>query len=88
MKNELVTEEELARVKAQIVASKVYEADSSFYQGMRLGILETNGLPWQLGEEIHERLRAVTAEQVRDVIRRYLVESNLTVAVLQPETSI
>ena len=87
MRNELATEEELARVKAQIVASKVYEMDSSFYQGMQLGIIETNGLPWQLGEEIHDRLRAVTAEQVRDVVRKYLVDDNLTVAILRPEAS-
>ena len=87
MRNELVSEKELARVKAQIVASKVYEMDSSFYQGMQLGVIETNGLHWQLAEEIHERLRAVTAEQVRDAVRQYLVDDNLTIAVLRPEAS-
>lgn len=86
MQNELVTEKELDRVKAQIVASKVYEADSSFYQGMRLGIFETNGLSWQLGEKINERLRSITAEQVRAAVKRYLVDDNLTVALLRPQT--
>ncbi len=85
MQDELVAPEELARVKAQIIASKVYEQDSSFYQGMRLGILETNGLPWQLGDQIHQRLRSVTAQQVREVVRRYLTDDNATVAVLVPE---
>jgi zinc protease len=86
MSEETVSDEELERVKAQIVAGKVYQQDSSFYQAMRLGLLETNGLAWQLGEEIHDRLRAVTAEQVREVVKRYLRESNSTVAVLTPET--
>ncbi len=86
MSEETVSDEELERVKAQIVAGKVYQQDSSFYQGMRLGLLETNGLAWQLGEEIHHRLRAVTAEQVREVVKRYLRESNSTVAVLTPES--
>ena len=85
MRNELVTERELDRVKAQIIASKVYEADSSFYQGMRLGIFETSGLSWQLGEHIHERLRNVTAQQVREAVRRYLVDDNLTVGLLRPQ---
>lgn len=85
MQNELVTEKELDRVKAQLIASKVYEADSSFYQGMRLGIYETNGLSWQMGEQIHERLRKITADQVRSAVSRYLVEDNLTVALLRPQ---
>ncbi len=85
MQNELVTEQELDRVKTQIIASKVYEADSSFYQGMRLGILETNGLPWQLSEKIHEKLRSITAEQVREAVSRHLLDENMTVALLQPQ---
>ena len=85
MQDELVAPEELARVKSQIVASKVFEQDSSFYQGMRLGILESAGLPWQLGDQMHQRLRSVTAEQVREVVRRYLTDDNSTVAVLVPE---
>ena len=35
---------ELERVKTQIRASKVYELDSIFYQGMKIGLLETVGL--------------------------------------------
>ena len=72
-------------MKAQILASRVYEEDSIFYQGMRLGIFETNGLPWQLSQQMHDRLNNVTAEQVRDVARRYLVSGQSTVAVLVPQ---
>jgi len=85
MSEELVTEDELNRVKAQIVAGKVFELDSAFYQGMLLGILETNGLSWRLAWEIADRLRAVTREQVREVVKRYLTTANYTVAVLIPE---
>ena len=85
MQNELATQQELDRVKAQIIASKVYEADSSFYQGMRLGIFETSGLSWQLGEQVHERLRNVTPQQVREVVSRFLVDDNLTVGLLRTQ---
>lgn len=79
-----VTEEELDRVKAQLVASKVFELDSIFYQGMRLGLFETNGHGWETGQTFNDRLRRITAEQVRAVANKYLVESNLTEAVLEP----
>lgn len=85
MSEELVSDDELDRVKAQIVAGKVFERDSSFYQGMLLGILETNGLSWKLAGQIDDRLRAVTAEQVREVVKRFMTTPGSTVAVLIPE---
>ena len=86
LQEELVTQQELDRVKAQIVASKVFEADSVFAQAMRLGMLETIGLDWRLADQLTRRLRAVTAEQVRSVALKYLKPENLTVAVLEPVT--
>ena len=83
-KTELVTEDEMARVRNQIIASKVYEKDSVFYQAMLIGQLETVGLDWRLADEYVDRLKAVTAEQVKQVAEKYLVEDNLTVAVLDP----
>jgi len=82
--SELVSPEELERVKVQIVANRTYERDSIFYQAMKLGGLVTVGLPWQLDREVVARLRAVTPEQVREVARKYLVDRNLTVAVMEP----
>ncbi len=84
VQTDLVNPEELARVKAQVMASDVYQRDSSFYQAMQIGSLETVGLGWQVGEQYLDKIRAVTAEQVRDVARKYLVEERLTVAVLDP----
>jgi zinc protease len=79
-----VTQDELDRVKSQVVASDVYEQDSIFYQGMKIGQLETVGLDWRLADQYVERINAVTAEQLQAVARKYLVEKNLTVAVLDP----
>ena len=76
--------DELERVKAQVVAANVYEQDSSFYQGMQIGILETVGLGWQRKDEYVDRVNAVTAEQVQQVARRYFTDDRLTVAVLDP----
>lgn len=84
MKQELVTAEELQRVVTQEVASKVFQQDSLFYQAMLIGILETVGLDWRLLDTELDRIRAVTPEQIREVAQKYLVEDNLTIAVLKP----
>ena len=84
VKNEPVGADELRRVKAQVAAADVYGRDSVFYQAMRLGMLETVGLDRRLLDEYVERINAVTAEQVREVARKYLVDTNLTTAVLDP----
>jgi zinc protease len=86
IKTEVVNEEELARIKAQVVAHKVYEQDSVFYQAMQMGLLETVGVGWQKLDEYPERIRAVTAEQVQAVARKYLVDDGLTVAILEPQS--
>lgn len=77
-------QDELDRVIAQVVAATVYEQDSSFYQAMQIGILETVGLGWQTKDEYIEQVKAVTAEQVQQVAIKYFTAKNLTVAVLDP----
>lgn len=84
VQHEPVRAQELERVKAQVVASDVYGRDSVFYQAMKIGKLAVVGLPWQLEQEYAARLRAVTAEQVQAVARKYLRDENLTVAVMEP----
>lgn len=84
LRNELVAPEELQRVKAQVIASEVFRRDSLNAQAFELGMLETIGLGWQTSLEYSERIRAVTAEDVRRVAGRYLVDDTRTVAVLDP----
>ena len=86
VQEELPAEQELARIKAQRVASSVFEQDSSFYQAMKIGIMETVGLGWETKDEYVDRINAVTAEQVQQVARKYFVEDKLTVAELIPQS--
>lgn len=84
LKTEKVTQEELDRVKAQVVADAVYERDSVFYQAMQIGMLETVGLDWQLSDQYVDNVKAVTAEQIQAVANKYLVDDLLTIATLDP----
>ena len=85
LQTELVSEQELKRVKAQVVANKTYERDSVFYQAMQIGMLETIGLDWRLSEEYVKNIDAVTAQQVQTVARKYFIDKTLTVAELIPQ---
>lgn len=80
-----VTEEELARVKAQVVAGHVFQLDSMFYQAMQIGQLESIGMSHRDVDTMLKKLQAVTAEQVREVAKKYLKDDSLTVAVLDPQ---
>lgn len=84
VQNDGVSEEELTRAKAQLVAGQVYKLDSMFAQAMEIGQLEAVGLPYTSGERIIEKLKAVTAAQVQAVAKRYFVDDSLTVGVLDP----
>ncbi len=84
VRDELISNDELARIKAQVTAAKVYERDSVFYQAMQIGTLATVGLDWHEGDKYAERINAITPEQVREVAREYLSEDQLTVAHLEP----
>ena len=85
LKSELVSEQELKRIRVQVVANKTYERDSLFYQAMQIGMLETIGLDWRLSEEYVKNIDAVTAQQVQAVARKYFIDKTLTVAELLPQ---
>ncbi len=85
LRDEPVTEDELNRVKAQVVAGNVYARDSVFGQAMEIGQLVTAGLDWRLKDKFVHRIKAITARDVQTVARKYLVDENLTVAILDPK---
>ena len=80
-----VTQQELNRVKASVIAADVYQRDSMFYQAMQIGQLETMGYSWRLLKEYPEKLKTVTSEQIQAVAKKYLVKDNLNVATLDPQ---
>lgn len=84
LQKELVSRQELERIKTQVVAHKVFEKDSIFFQAMQLGLLETVGLDWRLADTYVDRVQAITPEQVQAVAKKYLLEDHLTRAELVP----
>lgn len=77
-----VSAQELAHVKAEVIAGQVYGRDSMEDQATEMGSLEAVGLPWQLRDTLLEHITAVTAQQIQAVAQRYFSEDNLTLAEL------
>lgn len=80
-----VSDEELARVKAQVNAYQVFQLDSMFAQARLIGALDNAGLPYDSTELQARKLKEVTSAQVQEVARTLLVDDNLTVSVLDPQ---
>jgi len=85
LKKDLVTPDEMKRIRAQVIASDVYQRDSMFYQGMEIGMLTTSGVDWRLTDQYVHNIEKVTPEQIREVARKYLNPDNMTIAILKPE---
>ena len=77
--------EELARVRAQVIAGLVYERDSITSQATTIGQLETVGLSWQLMDGELAELSAVTPSDIQQVAHTYFTRDRLSVAHILPE---
>jgi zinc protease len=67
------------------VSSEIYKLDSVMAQARELGANWAVGLPLDTGARIIERLRAVTADQVKNVAAQYFGDDALTVGTLLPQ---
>jgi zinc protease len=79
-----VDEVELKRVKAQLVAGKVFGQDSLMGQAMQIGQLEVLGDSWRDQDVMFGQLRSVTADEVKAAAKRLVNDPGLTVANLVP----
>lgn len=84
LQSQPVTEEELERVKAQLIANKVYEKDLITNQAQEIGSLESVGLSWREADNGLQQIKAITSAQVQAVAKKYLTPQRLTVAILKP----
>jgi zinc protease len=80
-----VTEDELRRIKTQLIASQVYKRDSLMAQAMEIGGVEAVGFHWRDIDRMLEMIRSVTATEVQAVARKFFPDDTLTVAVLDPQ---
>ena len=79
------SEEELQRVRAQVIAGLVYERDSITQQATSIGQLESVGLPWSLADEDLAALEAVTPADIQQAAQTYFTRPRSSVMYVLPE---
>lgn len=80
-----IKEEELNRVKIAVTAAQVYKRDSVFGQAMEIGGMEMAGMSWRRIDQWTKNLQSVTAQEVQQVAKKYLIDDSLTIGVLDPQ---
>jgi len=86
LKTEVVPEAEQARAKNQIEASFVFQQDSVYRRAALLARFELIG-GWRLRDRFIPAIRAVTAQDLQEVARRYFADERRNVGVLIPALS-
>lgn len=79
-----VSQDELNRVKTQLIASRIYKNDSLMQQANELGKPEMIGQSWKENKYFAEKIQLVTPEDIQAAARDYFRKNNLTVAILEP----
>ncbi len=80
-----VSEAEIAKVRANVVSSTIFQQDSLFRKAMLIGQMETQGYDYHILEDYVSAMEAVTPEQVQRVAKKYFSPQKRTIAWLLPE---
>jgi zinc protease len=80
-----VSEQELKRARAQLVAQQVFKLDSMFGQAMEIGQAESAGISYRQLDRMLEKLQQVTAADLQAAARKYFIDDTLTIGVLDPQ---
>ncbi|MEN9944373.1 MAG: hypothetical protein RLY18_331 [Pseudomonadota bacterium] len=83
--NQGVTELELKRIKAQLLASQIYKRDSIFAQAMEIGSSEMADVSWRDLDRMIERIQLIQSDQIQRAINTYFVSDGLTIVTLDPQ---
>ncbi|TET95294.1 MAG: insulinase family protein [Candidatus Zixiibacteriota bacterium] len=87
LKDELISEEDLAKIKARTKASLINQLDDNQGLAFQLTYYQVSWGDWrELFQEL-DRINAVTAEDVQRVAKKYLTKKNRIVGMINTEES-
>jgi zinc protease len=85
LKNSPVSDDEINRVVTRYMADLIYSQDDIAGQARMIGILEVNGLSYQLIDQLQQHYEAVTPEDIQRVANIYFNQKNLSNMHILPE---
>lgn len=84
LRDKPVPDSTLQSIKIQVLAAHVFAQDSLRAQAMWLGMLASNGYPWQLADKLVANINKVTAKDVQQAAKRLFVRNNAVITTLLP----
>lgn len=84
LKTEAISNDELKKVYASIVADNVFSQDSISSQANQLGMMESLGLGWKTLDEYNTQLKTISTDDIRQAAQQWLVPANMTTLFLKP----
>ena len=86
LKTEAISEQELKKVYAALLADKVFSQDSISEQANEIGMLESLNLGWRTADNVAEQLKTISTEDIRQAAQQWLIPANMTTLHLKPTT--
>ncbi len=83
LKSKPVPKTLLARIKRQLIASKIFQKDALFAEAMEMGTLSMSQLPQKVATDYIKNIEAVTPQMLQKVAQTYFTDDNLTVVRLK-----
>lgn len=84
IKTELVSEEELQNAKNNIDGKHQFVVETNFQQSTSMAYYGISGLPFGYYDTMHEKIKNVTPEMVKECANKYFTDDNV-IAVLHPD---
>ncbi|PTQ89405.1 M16 family metallopeptidase [Agitococcus lubricus] len=84
LKTDTISDEELKRVYAAILADDVFGKDSISDQANEIGVLESLDLGWQTADDVPKQLQSITKDDIRQAAQTWLTAPNMTTLFLKP----
>jgi zinc protease len=86
LSTQLISEQELQRVKNALIAERIFSEDSLYVQAQEIGAYESVGLGWQKLDDYTKQIDAITPAQIQAVVKKYLTANRLVVGYLKPKS--
>lgn len=84
LKTESISEDELKKVYASIVADNIFSQDSISSQANQIGMMESIGLGWKVLDNYSTNLKSISTEDIRQAAQQWLIPANMTTLYLKP----
>jgi zinc protease len=84
IKNNPPSEDELERIKVQMLADEIYQQDALAYQAMEISRFMGVGISWKWIKKSYQAMQKITVEEVQSVAIKYLNKDALTILTIDP----